>query len=251
VQRLRWGWRGCIAAALGGWASSAAAEEVSVRDSRPVYRSEVTAGASAGGSNWSVYGGALYAFSGDVRADGWRLRSSAGYGQYRYDGPRSDGVNTHDQEFKGAHAFADLMLGYQKGLGPLTIKAYAGITQDQHEISPTDLENIIQGQRYGLKLALETWVNLGDSAFLQSDLSWSQPFETYSARLRAGYRPSSGWSIGPEISFDGNSVYDSVKGGGFLRFEWERGELSASAGVSTDRSGAADAYGTINLLLRF
>lgn len=242
---------GCFAAALAVWVLLVAAGEVSASDSRPVYRSEVSAGASTVGGSWSVYGGVIYSFSGDIREDGWRLRSAAGYGEYRYDGPRSDGVNTQHVAFKGGHAFADLMLGYQQRFGPLTAKAYAGITQDQHEILPRDAENIIQGQKFGVKLALETWLNLGDIAFVQTDISWSQPFETTSARVRTGYRLPAGWAIGPEVSFDRNAAYESVRGGGFLRLEWTRGEVSASAGLSTDRSGTADAYGTINVLLRF
>jgi hypothetical protein len=236
-------------------ASSARAEQQTNAPVTPpaLYRSEISGGTSTAGAAWSAYGAMTYSFSGDIRLDGVRMRSGAGYGEYRYDGLRWNDAtqSAAHQSFKGTQAFADLLLGYQKSIGPLTVKAFAGIAQLQHDIAPFDPENLVQGQKFGAKLALETWLNIGDIGFVQADASWSQPFGSYASRLRAGYRLPKGLSVGPEIAFDAIADYAGTRRGGFLRFEWERGEVSAAVGLASERGGTSETYGTINMLIRF
>ena len=226
--------------------------------SRQTY--EAWAGADASAPGWSIYGGLTAALFGDLRDNGWRLRASGSYGEYRYSRSYWDSVAKEEVHlrFVGHHRAIDTLLGYQLSSGPVTVKGFAGLTQ-VHKLdaaqpgSPIALddENGFQGDRLGLKLALETWTRLSDWGFLQVDASWSQPTDSYAARLRLGYRLWSGWSLGPELSAFGNLMPDQGRAGAFIRFEWDRGEVSLSAGALGDQRGAEEAYGTINALFRF
>ena len=151
------------------------------------------AGADVASGNWSVYGGMAAALSGDIREDGWRVRSSTGYGRYRYQRPAFDAANRRVvwPEFRGQMTFADALIGYQRTFGPTVVKAYGGIAEESHDVRPgagsilaIDDENAVQGSRYGFKGVLETWTSLGDWGFVQADVNWSQPFQAYGGRLR-------------------------------------------------------------------
>lgn len=262
LQRLRAGALGaaCLIGLLivtSAWASDRLASGAAAASTRQVY--EAWAGADASALGWSAYTGLTAALFGDLRESGWRLRASGSYGEYRYsrsywDSAAKDELNLR---FTGHRWAFDTLVGYQHSWGPLTVKAFAGITQVRKLDSAApgspialDDENGFQGDRLGLKLALETWTRLSHWGFLQADASWSQPTDSYATRLRLGYRLSPAWSIGPEISAFGNLLPDQGRVGGFVRFEWGRGEVSLSAGMGGDQR-LDEPYGSVNALFRF
>lgn len=240
------------------WAGDSLAASADAPPLRQTY--EVWGGADASSTGWSAYAGLTAALFGDLRDQGWRLRAAGSYGEYRYsrsywDSVAKDEVNL---QMTGHHRALDTLLGYQLFWGPATIKAFVGLTQLQkldvaQQGSPIALddENGFQGERIGVKLAVETWTRLSDWGFVQADASWSQPTESYSARLRLGYRLGPAWSLGPELSAFGNLMPDQGRMGAFVRFEWEKGEISLSTGASGEPRHADEAYGTINALIRF
>lgn len=242
-----------LAGLLAAGAPAAHAERwiVVTEPDQPMQKSEAWAGADATLHAWSVYVGSTYAPFGDVRSDGLRIRSAGGVGAYSYTSPRFDGVSGVPVHFKGTQSYADLLLGWQQTLGPWTIKAFAGASRETHTLTPFDDENEVQGERIGLKAALETWLSLGDWAFVQSEASWSEAFAARGARVRTGYRLNPAWSTGVEAAYVGNANYEAGRLGAFGRFEWTRGEISLSGGIAGDRSGDAGAYGSIGLLYRF
>lgn len=226
----------------------------------PEFQYEGWAGIDGVGASWSGYGGLNAALFGDIREDGWRLRSSGGYGRYRYQRPIYDPIRRRLvwAEFNGEMHFTDMLIGYSQAFGPVIVKAYAGLTEERHVVQPAagsaltfDDENAVQGVGRGLKLALETWVRLGDWGFMQTDVNWSAPFEAYSGRLRGGYRLNPAWSVGLEAAVFGNANHDQGRAGGFLRFEWSGGEVSLSAGAGGDISAVQGGYGSLNAMLRF
>ena len=239
------------AVGLGGARGYADDWSASVELENPVYKYEAYAGAEATSFSRSFYGGMTTSLSGDIRVDGFRLRSAAGYGTYSYTSPRWNGVARAPVNFSGVQSFTDLMLGYQHAFGPWIVKVFAGGNQDQHVIQPFDTENSVQGAKRGMKAALETWLSIGDIGFVQTETSWSQVFDTYGGRIRAGYRLNPAFSIGLEGAVNGNTVYETGRGGAFARFEWNRGEISASGGMAGDHAGATSGYGTIAVLFRF
>lgn len=231
---------------------TAAAGDWGIVPDGPQYRREASGGGDGTGAAVSVYTGATTALTGDdIRYDGLRLRSAAGYGTYSYTSLRWNGVNQVPVTFHGTQSYTDLMVGQQKAIGPWIIKLFVGATIEQHALTPFDDENSVQGRRVGAKVALETWTRLGDQAFLQTDSSWSQAFQAYGARARAGYVVISGVSVGLEAAVNGNEVYGAARAGSFARYEWGRGEVSLSGGMAGDRAGATGPYGSLGLLFRF
>ena len=203
---------------------------------------------------WSVYAGGTYAPFGSVREDGFRARVVVGYGAYRYASPRWTGASTQVLEFHGSASFADLLAGYHKQLGPLTIKILGGLTVADQTVD--DPESLTAGTSAGGKAAVETWWNITDQAWTSVDLSWSTLHNIYGSRARLGWRLSPQLSVGFEGGATGNWEYDTARLGGFVRYEWASGEISLSGGLVSDgpARGWADTHGpfaTVNALTRF
>jgi hypothetical protein len=222
---------------------------------------EFWAGAEAFKHAWSLYSGTTVAPFAGIQQDGLRLRMVGGYGAYNYAGPRAVGVGSQTVNFKGNVAFTDVLVGYHKQLETLTIKVFAGVTTAQHRVQPDDPETTIRGPGLGGKAALEAWWTMSDRAWSSVDVSWGSLHATYAARGRLGWRIVPTLSAGLEVGGAGNRECDIVRAGGFLRYEWESGELSASGGLSSDKvwqgAGRPDVaqssapFATLSWLARF
>ncbi len=222
---------------------------------------ELWAGAQAFKRAWSLYSGTTVAPFAGIQEDGLRLRVVGGYGAYSYAGPRAVGVTSQTFNFKGTATFTDALVGYQKQLGPLTVKAFAGLTAAQYRLEPDDPETTVRGPGIGGKAALETWWNISDRAWSSVDVSWGSLHDSYAARARLGWRFLPAFSAGLEAGGAGNREGGSIQLGGFLRYAWESGELSASGGLSNDklwqgidRPGVAQSsapFATLSWLSRF
>lgn len=198
-------------------------------------RFEFWSGAQAYDHVWSLYSGTTVALFGAVQDDGVRLRLVAGYGADRYSGPRAVGAGSQIVKFEGTGSFADVLVGYHRQLGALTVKAFAGVTAADRQIRPNDPEAVIHGAGLGGKAALETWWNLGDRAWTSLDLSWGSLHRSYAARARLGWRFTPALSAGLEAGAAGNVECDIVRIGGFVRYELASGEISVSGGASDDK----------------
>jgi hypothetical protein len=222
---------------------------------------ELWAGAQAFKHAWSLYSGTTVAPFAGIQQDGLRLRMVGGYGAYNYAGPRAVGVGSQTVNFKGNVAFTDVLVGYHKQLETLTIKVFAGVTTAQYRVQPDDPETTIRGPGLGGKAALEAWWTMSDRAWSSVDVSWASLHATYAARGRLGWRIVPTLSAGLEVGGAGNRECDIVRVGGFLRYEWESGELSASGGLSGDKvwqgAGRSDLaqssapFATLSWLARF
>jgi hypothetical protein len=193
---------------------------------------------------WSVYAGATWAPFGSVREDGFRLRGVSGYG--RYD--------------TGTAAFGDVLVGYHKQLGPLTIKVFGGLTVLSYAPDPGEPWPALAGNEFGAKGVLEAWWNITDQAWASLDLSWASTHMDYGSRVRLG------WRLWPELSagLEGGSggtaepalEHDTARIGAFLRYEWATGEVSVSGGWAADgtwreRQWPPGPFGTVAVLTRF
>lgn len=195
---------------------------------------ELWAGAQAFRHAWSLYSGVTAAPFSSIEQDGMRVRFVGGYGAYSYSGRRAAGVGSETVHFNGASSFSDLLIGYHKQLGPLTLKAFAGLAAAEHDVTPGDPETAIRGSGVGGKLALESWWTLSDRAWSSIDVSWASLYDSYAARVRLGWRFLPALSAGLETGATGNQECDIARAGAFLRYEWASGELSASGGLSND-----------------
>lgn len=226
------------------WAAVATPEE-------PVWKNEISVGIDAKAHTRSAYATAVWSPFGDVRKDGWRLRTATGFSEYRYDGWRWDGKARVPMAFQGALTFTDAMVGYQATIGAWTVKTYLGGARVSNAVTPFDPDNLATGEQFGFKAALETWLSVGDWGFVQADLAWASVFDSYSGRLRTGLRLDRAWSSGFEAGWSRSGDHDTGRVGAFARFEWSRGEVSASTGLASDEIHGSAVYGTVGLLLRF
>jgi hypothetical protein len=232
--------------------SFARAGEAHSDASQPRYESWT--GAEVFHQVWSLYAGGTYAPFGSVREDGFRVRAVAGYGAYRYTSPRWTGSATEPVRFHGSIAVADLLAGYQRQMGSLTIKVLGGLSVADRNVDDPDATNL--GTRVGGKGVVETWWNVTDRLWASVDLSWSTLDRVYGSRARVGWRWWPQLSVGVEGGAAGSWDYDTARVGGFARYEWATGELSVSGGVSGDgpTTGFVDVHGpfaTVNVMTRF
>ena len=205
---------------------------------------EIWAGADVTSASWAVYSGMTAALFGPLHANGWRVRAGGGYGEYSY-----RGLN---QKIEGEFTFADALIGYHHQVGALTLKAFAGVAWAQHGLSIFDPENDVTGADFGAKVAIESWLEVTPQMWAQLDLSATTTHDnTYAARGRLGYRITPELSFGPELAGIGGSKLDGWRAGGFARYTWERGEVSASAGLSDSAAGGTGGFGTLNVLYKY
>lgn len=94
-------------------------------------------------------------------------------------------------------------------------------------------------------------LNLSEQSWVSLDLSATSLDSTFNGRVRAGYRALGDLSLGVEAGLGGNLEYASGRAGGFARYAWTWGELSASAGPAGGRGSPTGAYGTVSALFRF
>lgn len=254
---------------------------------------EVWAGADASLNGWLAFTGATVAPFGGIHDPGLRLRVATGYGMYDYEGKRrSISFNaplgrfvegSRNVEFQAQTGFVDVLAGYLWRLDPLTLKVFAGASGIGHGIVPLDEENLATGLDWGPKAVAEMWLNIGQSMWGSLDLSWTSAHDTRSARTRLGYRATGQLSLGLEARLDidaqgdcdlllvvnascreqyrnrfgpPTSLFDYSRGGAFARYEWEGGEVSASAGVSgaplgRDEDMDLEPYVTIGWITQF
>lgn len=196
---------------------------------------EFSSGAQIFDRAWSLYSGATIAPFGGIQQDGARLRVVAGYGAYSYSSLHPTATLPILQKFRGEATFAELLAGYQVQVGPITLKAFLGVEASDHRIEPFDTETSIIGAGWGGKAVLENWWNIGDQTWASLDLAWATLHDSYSARLRLGWRVVPALSLGLEAGAVGNQESGGAKLGPFIRYEWATGELSVCGGFASDR----------------
>jgi hypothetical protein len=256
----------CLSRALPGLAASAIATAALAGPAKgePLQRSEpvppelhleMWSGGEVFAAVWSAYGGASWAPFGSVGEDGLRLRVVLGTGAYRH----------------GQAAFSDVLIGYHKQLGPVTLKVFGGLTVAEH--FPTEPTSMLAGTALGPKVLLETWWTISDKTWTSLDLGvalphlhMAEPADTdrvdYTGRIRLGWRLWPELSIGLEGGAGGPlapalpTIWQNgmARAGGFLRYEWASGEVSISGGVLVEGDGGeghTHPFGTVSVLTRF
>lgn len=213
-------------------------------------RYEVFSGVGVTSNSHFGYSGGVWAFGRDVSSQGLRAKALAGYGGYDYDGSLP-GV-TGPVSFDGNVVLAQFLLGYLWQRGEWTFKAYGGFGFEDHDITPNDPANSVNGSELGVMGQVEVWRNLGENNFLSADASYGDAFGSYWAQLRLGRRITKRMSAGLEGAALGNDEYDSGRGGGFIRYHLGDMELTMSGGVSGDYYGQdTSGYAALGLYRKF
>ena len=216
---------------------------------------EIWAGGDATRRTASIWSGLTWSPLGGIQEAGWRLRGVAGGGRYTYDGWRIVGGLPRPAHFRAVTLFGDALVGYHLQIGSLTLKPFAGLSMVEHRSLPFDPVSRINGRTVGAKVALETWWNIGSSAWLNVDGSWSQVHATTTVRARLGYRLFGDVSAGPEATALTDTNQEMRRAGLFIRYAWDGGEVSLSGGVSghswDDAARQAQPYANVSVLGRF
>lgn len=230
-KRLAKGLRVCGVASLACLAVGLAPHRVRADLDAP--RNEIFIGFEFSDNYASAYLGGGYASSKGLYAPGWRLRSVASYGRYRYGGTLQAGTERIATEFHGEEYFGSALVGYQFHPGArLIVRLFAGIESDSQIVAPRDPDNSVQGSALGLKLQAETWSDLSARYYLSADASYGSAFQQYWALARLGYRARPRLSLGLEGGVLGNREYDAGRGGGFLRVTFRDFETTLSGGFT-------------------
>ena len=133
--------------------------------------------------------------------------------------------------FHGITGWGDALAGYHLQLGTLTLKPFAGISMVQHVVAPIDPVSQTVGRTVGIKLALDSWLRLGPAAWLNVDGGWTAVHATAQVKGRLGYRVWRDLSVGVEASALSDVNQEMRRAGLFVRYAWERGEVSIGGGV--------------------
>jgi hypothetical protein len=185
------------------------------QEARPSWREiwkwrETWSGVDVANDNWLAYSGITVAPFSHIHEPGPRVRFSGGYGQYSYSGNRSIGPAPQIQSFSAQTYYGDALVGYLERYGPLTAKAFAGLSYIAHNVTPFDPDNLVLGDELGFKGAVELWLNIGLLGFASLDMSWSTAHDTRNARTRIGARVTPSLSAGLEgwLNLDNKSDCD-------------------------------------------
>jgi hypothetical protein len=140
---------------------------------------------------------------------GWLLRGDVGFGEYDYDTVFPGPVNTN---VEGDVFAGDILIGYRHNFGNGHITAYLGGDLQNHDLSPDDASNSVDGGEGGVKGQIELKASPATNVNVGAIGSYSSAFDTYWSRFDASY-DFGAFSLGPEISFLGNEEYHQFRAG--------------------------------------
>ena len=193
--------------------------------------------------SWYAYGGFVFAPFGDLTQNGFLLRGVIGGGEYEY-----DNAGVAGGEVDGDHINLEGMLGYQFLMDMARVSVYAGVNVQDHDLSPNDPGNSVDGTEVGFAATgeietLETSPFYGNLAG-----TFSTANDTYWTRGRIGWRIDQ-FVIGPEGSLSGNDEYDAARIGGFGMMQLGMFNVSVSVGwADVDGTQGDDSvYGTLGV----
>jgi len=73
---------------------------------------------------------------------------------------------------------------------PDVSKLFAGVEAEDQSISPRDPANAVQGSAVGLKLVMESWLDVSPLWFLSADAAYGTAFQQYWSLARVSDRVS-------------------------------------------------------------
>lgn len=85
----------------------------------------------------------------------------------------------------------------------------------------------------------------------QLDGSYTTATQGYAAWLRTGVRTFDWLTLGLESAAFGDSSYDAMRAGAFVRWHNNIMDLTVSAGVSGDYDSPSNPYGTLSIYRKF
>jgi hypothetical protein len=248
-----WGWGIGLAVLLAG-AQSALAADMPVKAAGaaadPIDYGNIYLGTDVNTNGGLVgYSGLLYA-PGGMDYSGFRLAVFGLYGKYQYD-KNDDGP---PQTFKARFGSVDLLAGYSKVWDSGSVTLAIGGNYQNHDVSPFDPTNPVQGQAFGAKVQADFYMNPTALTLVTGIASYSTAFHTYYSILKGGYDFfGKGFFIGPEVVALGNERTDQQRIGiGVYDIKLaNRVSLNISGGFLHERGEPDGAYSTATIDFTF
>ncbi len=144
----------------------------------------------------------LHALGGSLSEDGWLARIGLGYGKYDY-----DTASVAGQKVRADVGLADIMIGYQKHFQKTRLTGYLGVDYANHDLSPRDPSNDVDGTETGVKGQVEMLHQFNDITTLNFIGSTSSAYNSYYVNSLVT-RSFGNVSIGPEVTFLGSESFD-------------------------------------------
>ncbi len=212
---------------------------------------QVWSGIEATGNAVSTYAGITAAPFGSIKKDGLRLRFSSGIARYTYKTDAMIFGRLEKQWIMGDATFGDLLLGYQKQIGPATLKAFIGASFSDHILEPGDSKNPVSGQSYGAKSSLEVWFNHSDRIWSAANLNYTTAHHAFTGQVKLGYTINKRFALGLFAGAYGNAEFTGGRGGGLVRFTWISTEIALSGGLSGDIAKPSNPFVSLNVSGKF
>eukprot|EP00439_Symbiodinium_sp_Y106_P090063 s1_g2599.t1 len=184
--------------------------------------------------------GGMMDFDGDLGTSGGVLRAHIAGGQYDYTNGNVAGNNVDGDQYS-----LDLLVGYRMVDENQTVAIYAGVAAEDHDLSPNDTSNNVNGDEYGAKILLDTNFNTKGDLGIDFNASYSTVFDTYYSSLTLPYR-FDGFSIGPEVVALGNEQFDQQRFGAAASIDIGGFKLGVDGGLAVGgRDSDNSAYGGV------
>jgi hypothetical protein len=182
--------------------------------------------AGVGSARKTTFGyiGGTRAMNGDLSKNGVLLRGMLYSGRYDY-----DTVAVAAGKVEGKVVGAELGVGYQWFNPGSRFSIYGGIDHQNHDLSPNDTGNSVNGAKTGA--AVQAEIETLDSPWYGGLIAkYSSAYDSYWVRGRVGY-PFGSVNIGPEAILVGNESFKESRFGLFLDVPVSKSTaLSLSAG---------------------
>ena len=189
-----------------------------------------------------------HSFNGDIRADGFVVKTAATYGHYSYDdGSMPGGV------VDGYVSQGNLLGGYKVVEGDFAIWGLVGLDYNDLRLTPDEATSVFEGSNFGIKAVVEGELNSADTLYLHAIGEVSSIKDSYFTRLRAGPNISS-VSFGPEIALLGEDGWQLLRYGGYMRFGLTDQVVVAASGGNAKTlkaEGGDGSFATISLNFSF
>ncbi|MGH1404017.1 MAG: cellulose biosynthesis protein BcsS [Alphaproteobacteria bacterium] len=148
------------------------------------------------------YAGVAYALHDTLLEDGWLARVGIGYGEYEYNTVAVSGLGVD-----GDNVRANAMVGYQKHFDTMLVSAFAGIDYNNHDLSPNDPGNDVDGSETGVMAQVEVRKNFDALTQLNLNVNYSTAYNNYYATARLE-RDLGSFKIGPQVTALGSESFD-------------------------------------------
>ena len=169
--------------------------------------------------SYAAWSGIIVSLERDLSKNGFMFRAVGVNAGYEYD--------TVGGEIDGDAWIGDVMLGYQFYHRGIRAAAYIGAEYQDHDLTPNDPTNEVNGDEAGFKVVAELDSPYNSRFYYSLIGSYSTAFDTYWTRARVGLRHDR-FLFGVEGGGSGNEGYDAQRIGGFLDFPVPMGPLAGN-----------------------